>query len=373
MSLSGNLGFVSLDEVLRLLTRSEQQGSVDVSGEGVRGRIFVTNGGIALATTADDSSLRQHLIKSGLVDETYMQSVESGQASFAPTAEDTGGGLVQLLREMSVESIYQMGLKGDAFEVSEGLSTRFASPEIFELEQLLDDSRQRLTEWTDVSRTVSDLDAPLFFRTDLGDREDVKIDRDGWRVLSHVGSESTVSDLAERLGTTEFWTARAAANLMNQDLLEIGGAQTEESAAIETPEWESATPETAESSSPDESWWEEPGDESEEPADHEAESVATDVFEGAEEPSPVAESEPVEDEYVEAADEEAEETDEESLIPAIAEASDTADVEEDTEAFLEKVFSELDSPPEEPSSQDEGHGLLRRRRLGAIRDISGDA
>ena len=36
-------------------------------------------------------------------------------------------------------------------------------------------------------------------------------------------------------------------------------------------------------------------------------------------------------------------------------------VEDDTEAFLEQVFSELDPPKEE----NEGHGLLKRRRFGA--------
>jgi hypothetical protein len=49
VSLSGNLGFVSLDEVLRLLTRSKQRGSVDVRGEQIRGRVFITKDGIGLA------------------------------------------------------------------------------------------------------------------------------------------------------------------------------------------------------------------------------------------------------------------------------------------------------------------------------------
>ena len=45
------------------------------------------------------------------------------------------------------------------------------------------------------------------------------------------------------------------------------------------------------------------------------------------------------------------------------------EVEEDTEAFLEKVFSELDSSNDE---EEEGYGLLRRRRMGVMRDSSGD-
>ena len=81
MSLSGNLGFVSLDEVLRLLSRSNQQASVQVTGDEIRGRIFVTNGGIVLATTWDDTGMRGHLLKSRMVDEASLQSVESGEKS----------------------------------------------------------------------------------------------------------------------------------------------------------------------------------------------------------------------------------------------------------------------------------------------------
>ena len=77
MYLSGNLGFVSLDEVLRLLTHSGQEGCVDVRSEQVRGRIFITKGGIALATTSDDEDLQRLLVKSGLVEDDYLRSVES--------------------------------------------------------------------------------------------------------------------------------------------------------------------------------------------------------------------------------------------------------------------------------------------------------
>jgi hypothetical protein len=52
-------------------------------------------------------------------------------------------------------------------------------------------------------------------------------------------------------------------------------------------------------------------------------------------------------------------------------SDDGSDVEGDTEAFLEKVFSELDSS--EPESEEEGYGLLRRRRMGSLRDFSSDS
>jgi hypothetical protein len=45
-----------------------------------------------------------------------------------------------------------------------------------------------------------------------------------------------------------------------------------------------------------------------------------------------------------------------------ADASEPSEDAEDTEAFLEKVFSEVVSEP----AEEDGHGLMRRRRMGSI-------
>ena len=58
-----------------------------------------------------------------------------------------------------------------------------------------------------------------------------------------------------------------------------------------------------------------------------------------------------------------------SEVPTVGEDDEDGEVEEDTEAFLEKVFSELDSSTDE---EEEGYGLLRRRRMGVMRDSSRD-
>ena len=235
MSLSGNLGFVSLDEVLRLLTHSGQEGCVDVRSEQVRGRVFVTKGGIALATTSDDGDLHRQLVKSGLVDEDYLNGVESGDNTLSPVVEKNGEAIVALLREMTVESVYQLGINGESFEVSEGTTSRFASPNPFELEELLTHAKQRLTGWAEVSRVVDDLSEPMRFVRDLGDREDVKIDRESWMVLSQVGPGASVSQMADELGTTEFWTARVTARLIDKHLVSVSKTETAVEEYVETP------------------------------------------------------------------------------------------------------------------------------------------
>jgi hypothetical protein len=361
VSLSGNLGFVSLDEVLRLLTRSKQRGAVDVKGEKVRGRIFVDRGGVGLATTFSDQSLHRHLLKSGLIESSQLDTIVAGTTDMGKATDGDGGAMTALLREMSVESIYQLGLNGETFEVYENESSPYANTKPFELEDLLSDSKQRLSDWAEVTTIVSDLDRHLRFRRDLGERDHVTIAKESWRLLSEVGEGKSVRSLADELGTTEFWTARVAAGLIEDELL---GMEAEAPRVVEeAPAWEysqpqpvaaepmAAEPITAETVvqsaqdagevDPNQSWWTEPAEE----------ETSTD------------------DALVAAAAEQTEDAAASASTPQDQPAAESTEVAEDTEAFLEKVFADME-PTEEA---DEGYGLLRRRRMGVLRDTAGDS
>ncbi|HEY6628505.1 MAG TPA: DUF4388 domain-containing protein [Acidimicrobiia bacterium] len=389
MALSGNLGFVPLDEVLRLLTRSDQQGAIDVWGQDVRGRIFISRKGIGLATISDDKELHRHLVNSGYVDEAYISSIESGTTTLAPLA-DKEGDIVDLLREMTVESVYQMSRRGSSFEVTESVSSPFASPRAFELEAILEESRRRAGEWSEVEQIISDLDGVIKMNRDLGEQDSVKISRDAWRLLCEMGSGASVRTLAERLGTTDFWTARVAAGLSEQQLLVLAESVAEEEVVApvaveqtsyyEQPAAAEVAPAVDEDKDTDESWWVEPTAEENEAAA----AAAADVAESAQS-EPEAHKDSRFGQFrqkVETADEPANEAAEDAsgteapfepdssvfepqseAVPSLETPSDLDAVEEDTEAFLEKVFSQLDTngQPEE-----EGHGLLRRRRLGSV-------
>lgn len=428
MSLSGNLGFVPIEEVLRLLTRSKQQGAVEVTGDGLRGRVFVGKGGIDLATTWGDEDLHRHLVNSGFAEESALRRILSAETTLAAIAESNNA-LIELVREMTVESIFQIGHRGDEFEVHEGLTTPYASPKSFELESLLEDAAQREKDWNKVNEVVPDLATAIRFRRDLGEREEVTVKVDDWKVLSEIGLGSSVSEIADHLGTTEFWTARVAARLVKNDLVIISdGAGTafaprvedhDEWASGETDDVEAVDEHEPEGQTPVADYAHSDDDhESEQTAayadDHEAyvpEAADSDETEDAQgiaddyatvESAEVAEYE-VDDVSAMAEDSEEdvdpneswwqEPRDEEgtgevtgSETPAVVSEGlseipgidvDDNDVEEDTEAFLEKVFSELESSDaesdQEPEPQEEGHGLLRRRRMGTLRDFSSDS
>ena len=377
MTLSGNLGFVPLDEILRLLTRSRQQGAVEVSGNGLRGRVFVGKGGIDLATTSDDNVLHTHIVNSGYAEESALRRVTTGETTLAALAESNQE-IVALLREMTVESIFQISDGGGDFQVMEGQITPYASPKSFDLESLLDDAEERAREWAKVSEIVPDLTASIGLRRDLGDREEVSVKSDDWKILSEIGNGKSVEEIADHLGTTEFWTARVVARLVSNELVEL-----HRSASVS--EW--TEPVTAETDRGDDYGEEVDEDSYREPSsqlpvehtDQPPSGEPQEVF--ADEPTDVVDEKPHDESWWQEPQEETHPVDDEprapevvgeglSEIPSVGPIQESEDAEEDTEAFLEKVFSELDS---DKSETDEGHGLLRRRRMGTLRDFSSDS
>jgi hypothetical protein len=383
VALSGNLGFVPLEEVLRLLTRSDQRGSVDVRGEDIRGRVFIGKKGVSLATTVEDRDLHKHLVNSGYVDDAFLRKVVAGESTFSELG-DREGSIIEQLREITIESLYHLTTKGATFEVAEDATSPYASPRPFELEAILDDARRRAEEWSDVHAAIGDLETTIRMNRDTGDREEIRINREAWRLLCELGSGASVKTMAERLGTTEFWIARVAADMAEQKLLVLAEDVPEPAPAAPTPQYAPVVEDRA-----DESWWvePEPADEpeaSEDPAAEMEETPASSestsrfgVFgrstgapQGYAQPTeayeaPAVESQPQPDEPAPATGE---------YEPASEDApgGQAEGVEEDTEAFLEKVFSQLEVNGQ-ADVEEEGHGLLRRRRMGSVlKDIDED-
>jgi hypothetical protein len=391
--------------------RSDQRGSVEVRGEDVRGRVYVGKKGISLATTAEDRDLHKHLVNSGYVDDAFLRKVAAGEASFSDVP-DRETAIIDLLREITVESLYHLNDKGATFEVAEGAVTPYGSPRLFELEATLDDVRRRTLEWESVHEVIADLDATIKMNRDAGDQEEIKINREAWRLLCELGSGASVSVIAERLGTTEFWIAKVAAELAERELLLLSDDSAEDGVARTEP-IPSVSAFPTEQVGPDQSWWVEPEFEAPETAPESSQAFPAPAAEATvtQSDGPSSEEEGKESRFGHfvrsARAESAFAADDETAAPAFdtaapdvetaapdvetaAPAFDTAapdvetghqgplqespaletepepeSVEEDTEAFLEKVFSQLDSNGQ-VDVEEEGHGLLRRRRMGSV-------
>lgn len=338
MTLSGSLGFVPLDEVLRLLTRAGNDGMVQITNSNADGRIYVAEKGVSLALTLTDEALRDHLASSGYITAEDLEKVASGDARINDFLPEGSEGMA-LLREITVESIYQLDADDSDFQVVKDATTPFASSTPFDLEAILGDSRDRADQWAKVRNTISDLSATLTINRDL-DSETIELDRESWRMVSEIGTGASVVELARRLGTTEFSVARVAVRMKNNNLLHLD-SPTESVEAVgsdhESVDDYQLTEVAQSTDDHDRSWWEDTEDET--------------SAESADDVVPVAETE---DEH--------EPVSLDETVDGIVD-----DETEDTEAFLEKVFSKIGT---EAEAADDGHGLMRRRRMGSIlRDL----
>jgi hypothetical protein len=312
--------------------------------------------------------------------------------------------IIDLLREITVESLYHLTDKGATFEVTEGAASPYGSPRPFELEAALDDARRRAMEWESVHEVIADLDASIKMNREAGDQEEIKLNREAWRLLCELGSGASVSMIAERLGTTEFWIAKVAAELTERQLLVLSDHWVEDEVAQPAAVVPNFTDERV---GPDQSWWVEPEPEEQAPP---ADTVSSAREERVAQPAAVQSAEATDEEdegkesrfghfvrsvrsesvfaqgddaTAEAAEDSAAGTEESPYAaigetepetqdqavdqqpPSLHEDIESGVVEEDTEAFLEKVFSQLDANGQ-ADVEEEGHGLLRRRRMGSV-------
>lgn len=360
MTLSGNLGFVPLDEVLRLLTRAGNDGMVQITNTSASGRIFVAGKGVSLATTMADFGLKEHLASSGYIAHDDLEAVEEGSRGLGEFFTEGSEGLA-LLREMTVESIYQLDADDADFQVVKDQTSPFASPVAFDLESVLSDSLDRRDQWQKVSKTVTDLDATVRMNREL-DRDSVELKKDSWRLIAALGSGTSVRELARSLGTTEFSVARVAADLIGSGLVSIEKVEQTAYHPAEPVHVESVEPVAHQETEYDnhiEPGYLTPEATVDEPVVEQAEAsveVAEAVHEKSWWDEPEAEVEETVAEVTEIVQADA---------PPISveESAGVVTTDDDTEAFLEKVFSDLG---DESESGDDGHGLMRRRRMGSI-------
>lgn len=339
MSLSGTLEIFPLEEVLRLLARSRQDGCLRVEGPGA-GRIYMQSGSLTYASVEPDEAIRGHLLASGITTDEGLSrlDVSGGTLAEALAPSSAGSALTELIREQAVESVYRIRRPGAGeFQFLVDVHPRYPTGQSFDVEAIITESDRRAAEWADIETVVPDLSTPWRMVPEI-DEESVNLSDTAWRFLAALDGSCSVDELAGRLGLTTFQTARRMAELSRARLVEpvaVSQPVSYEPSFVTSPPpapepyYSEAAPEPAEEREPDRSWW------LEDTAEPEEERATP-----AEEP-------------------------EAAPAPAPGEEKD--------DSFLETVFGELEKTeePEPDTEQDDeddgegGFGLLRRRGLGA--------
>ena len=253
MSLNGNLEVFPLEEVLRLLARSRKSGCLRVESAGVQGRIFLTNGALAFATTASDVELRRRLVSSRLVEEQALRKIELSGASVSDSlAPDVGSTeWADFVREESVEGLYRIRRTGrGTFDFVVELAPRYPTGQTFDSEVVLSEADRRSLEWEDIRTVLPELDKVVRMVPILDHEDTVTLSPSTWQILAALEGGSSTAQVAQRIGWSEFRTAREVATLLRNGLVTLTESRAPEVgvvvvAAPEAEEVEQALPEEA--------------------------------------------------------------------------------------------------------------------------------
>ena len=384
MALTGNIEIFPLPEILRLLARSGKNGCLRVDTGDTDGRLYLRDGSMTLATVSSDGEVLEQFAAAGVVDLDRLGGPDLIDLPSAIAHDKSPEELGDAVREHIVESLYRIRRPGrGAFEFLVDRDPRFRTGQQFDIETLVADSDRRAADWSDIERTIDDLDLPVRMARELSVYE-VTVNAPTWRVLSVLDGGASIREIARQLGTTEFRAAQEVAGLMRSALVEavpaVLGGPVRTVSEVEPdpkPTWElpESHPVAAEGpSDPTTSPWSvfaEPN------AGHDSADPWTMP---QSEPEPEPEPEPDSESVAEAASQPSPEAAAPHDDPAPdrsggwwAEAMDQGDElgEVDTDEFLESVFADDTASVDESEESGFSMGLLRRRRLGPVsRDLT---
>ena len=223
MSLTGNLESFPLAEVLRLTARTGQSGLLRVESGGIQGRLYFVDGRLSYGSTRDEDDLGGELTKAGLIDPHKWYPVERGEELVESALVD--GTNTEALRRHVAERLTDalirlMRSRHGTFDFTEESTPRYLTDQLVDVEVCLGAAEQRVAEWAAIESVIPSAWRQLRINPSPP-AESVTVDADTWRILAAISGQASVETVAERVGFTDFQTARAMAEMAKAGLLEL--------------------------------------------------------------------------------------------------------------------------------------------------------
>lgn len=238
MSLTGALEAFPLPEVLQLLSRSEKSGALRVRGSTLEAKVYLGEGACIYASTRSDDNFNADLVQAGLVEEADWRKIERREVVLVDYLVDgkTEEDLSDFVAERIHDVLYQLlRLERGTFEFVPDVEPRIPTGVKHPVDLCLEQARSRLAEWEEIESVIPDMRLRLVMEPHL-DREEVVLAGEAWEVLAGMNGAASVADTAQRLGWTEYQTAKAMARLVRDGLIRL--LDGEDARPVEVPESE---------------------------------------------------------------------------------------------------------------------------------------
>jgi hypothetical protein len=194
VSLSGNLGSFSLDEVLSLLGHTAKTGALRVHDGASEGVLYLIDGRLCAAEVDDVSGPADGL---------------------------------HALELRLVDAILTLGGRIDgAFDFEAERIAPFPTTDSVGVGPILERVRVLRDRWPAIERLVPSLDAPVSLVADLRS-ETITLDRSTWVAVASVDGRRSVRSIAQLVGDSSFEVAAALAPLVDAGAIAINAREPE--------------------------------------------------------------------------------------------------------------------------------------------------
>ena len=241
--LKGTLDDFTLPDIIRLLSHSKKNGSLEVERSAGRGTIYFREGDVYFAESSlSKELLGQKLVKTGVITSNQLMKALDDQASGGGRLGDVlkAAGLVF---DEQLESAVRSQIEDAVFdllrwELGEFTWTAGASadPEVslsVSVENLIMEASRRLDELAVIKRKIPSENTVLNMAPAPPEGAvEINITPDEWRVMVLVNGNRSVVEIAETVGLDVFQAMRTLYGLVSAGLIEApGGVDTYEDEA----------------------------------------------------------------------------------------------------------------------------------------------
>jgi len=221
VSLTGNLESFPLAEVLRLAARTRQSGLLRIEAGGIHGRLYFQEGSLTYGSTREEDDLGGEMTRAGLIDPHKWYPVERGEEPVESALTD-GTDPEDLRRHIADRLtdalIRLMRPRHGTFDFVEDSSPRYLTAQLVDVDMCLTGAEQRVAEWAAIEAVISTAWRPLEMNP-IPPAASMTLNADTWRILSALQGRASIEEVAERLGLSDFQTAKAMAEMTKAGLL----------------------------------------------------------------------------------------------------------------------------------------------------------
>ena len=211
-ALDGNLGEVSVEPLIRMISRARLTGVLEIAGP-LPSLVYFSGGRLYVATSADPKALERALIGSGVVNDAgwhmAMSQTPAGEPLIPTLVHVVGADVASLQRAIfdhSAGTVFELMLPSRAqFRFREDRVHPLGDLLPFDSNTVLGEADTRRQAWLEIARDIPSTTMVPSLSLSLTDNQTkVCLSADEWHVLAQIDGNRSIAELVAELEDSAF-------------------------------------------------------------------------------------------------------------------------------------------------------------------------